>query len=136
MAASNSQRLFFCCACFSVVLLNALVKKYQCKNVNASNRLSYNVFVLQKLTSFKQALKTHLLVLNKAAERLSLFFSSTFLPIMIRTIFYVDVCVCVVCVRVCVVCVCVCGLSHWLSDVFDVLLYAPRAVIRLIGRPN
>ena len=110
MAASNSQRLFFCCACFSVVLLNALVKKYQCKNVNASNGLSYNVFVLQKLTSFKQALKTHLLVLNKAAERLSLFFSSTFLPIMLRTLFYVDVCVCV------------CGLSHWLSDVFDVLL--------------
>ena len=47
----------------------------------------------------------------------------------------VCVCVCVCTVSVCV-CVCVCGLSHWLSDVFDVLLYAPRAVIHLIGKAH
>ena len=58
-------------------------------------------------------------------------FMSTELVWLTHWLTYVPYCM-LMCVTVCVVYVC--GLSHWLIDVFDVLLYMPRAVIRLVDR--
>ena len=96
---------------------------FQLRGVNYRQKISA---ILTQILRLSRPWK--LIFLNKASDRLSLFFSSTLLPI--RSIFYVDTCVCVDCpIQWLMFLVWIVPLIEWC---FDVLLYAPRAAICLI----
>ena len=109
---------------------------FQLRGINYRQKISA---ILTQILCLSRPWK--LIFLNKASDRLSLFFSSTLLPIHlslffsstllpIRSIFYVDTCVCVDCpIQWLMFLVWIVPLIEWC---FDVLLYAPRAAICLI----